>query len=127
MAAGRCRKSPFMHTLFDAGSRVGASDRELLGQFATKRGTMAESAFAALVARHGPMVRRVCRSLLDDPNDAEDAFQAAFLVLARKAGSLTPLNSLATGSSGPASRGQEAEQQAARPRKPEGRRRGGRT
>ena len=43
-----------------------------------------ESAFEVLVMRHGPMVFRVCRDLLDDPHDAQDAFQATFLVLARK-------------------------------------------
>ena len=40
------------------------------------------------MARHGPMVLGVCRQLLRDPNDVEDAFQATFLVLVRKAGSL---------------------------------------
>ncbi len=47
-----------------------------------------ELAFTALVQRHGPMVLAVCRGVLEDPNDADDAFQAAFLLLARKAQSL---------------------------------------
>ncbi len=47
-----------------------------------------EAAFAALVARHGPMVLHVCRQLLGDRHHAEDAFQAVFLVLARKARSI---------------------------------------
>jgi RNA polymerase sigma factor (sigma-70 family) len=54
-----------------------------------------EDAFAALVARHGPMVLALCRRILDNAHDAEDAFQAAFLVLARKAGSLRHPEALA--------------------------------
>jgi RNA polymerase sigma factor (sigma-70 family) len=62
-----------------------AGDADLLARFA-RAGE--ESAFAALVARHGPMVLAVCRRVLADAHAAEDACQAAFLVLARKAGSL---------------------------------------
>jgi RNA polymerase sigma factor (sigma-70 family) len=58
------------------------SDGELLRRFASGRD---ESAFGELLRRHGPMVLRVCRRLIDDRHDAEDAFQATFLVLARKA------------------------------------------
>lgn len=85
---------PGLRALFDAGTVVGLTDGQLLERFTTVRGASAEPAFAALVERHGPMVWRVCRAILDDEHDAEDAFQATFLILVRRAGSLWVRDSL---------------------------------
>ncbi len=75
-------------SLFEGGSVAGLSDRQLLDRFVAHRDAAAEAAFAALVTRHGPMVLHVCRQLLGDHQHAEDAFQAVFLVLARRARSV---------------------------------------
>ncbi len=55
-----------------------------------------DAAFEALVTRHGPMVLRLCRGVLDDPHDAQDAFQATFLVLVRRAGSIQKRESVSS-------------------------------
>lgn len=63
------------------------SDGDLLARYLANRDA---DAFAALVRRHGPMVRGVCRRILRHDHDAEDAFQATFLVLVRKANTIKP-------------------------------------
>src|SRR5262249_37082220 len=68
-----------------ASSSERLSDRQLLERFTLNRD---ESAFAALLERHGGMVLGVCRRVLGCPQTADDAFQATFLVLFKKAGSL---------------------------------------
>jgi hypothetical protein len=62
-----------------------ATDSDLLARFADDRD---EEAFEALVRRHGQAVYGICRRVLSDTHDAEDAFQATFLILARKAASI---------------------------------------
>src|SRR3954447_25173685 len=69
------------------------SDRELLERFV---GTREEAAFTVLIERHGPMVLGVCRRALPNFHDAEDACQATFLVLARKAGSVRKKTALSS-------------------------------
>src|SRR5262245_30542167 len=66
---------------------IDVTDGELLEQFVAERD---ETAFHVLVKRHGSMVLGVCRRLLRHEQDAEDAFQAVFLVLAQKASSISP-------------------------------------
>ncbi len=77
--------------LFDEGTLTGLTDAQLVERFLDRRD---EGAFVALVARHGAMVLAVCRGVLKDPSDAEDAFQATFLVLFRKADGLKSAGSL---------------------------------
>ena len=79
--------------LFTEGATGGLEDGPLLRRFAAG-GEPAERAFAALVERHGPMVYRVCRSILADEHGARDASQATFLVLATKARGLWVKGSL---------------------------------
>ncbi len=83
-----------LSTLFNEGATGAVTDGQLLERFATRRGEASEDAFAALVERHGPVVLRLCRSVLRDEHDAQDAFQATFLVLAQKADSLWVQDSL---------------------------------
>ncbi len=69
-----------LRRLWNAGPVSGLSDARLLEQFIADRD---ELAFDALMTRHGPLVWSVCRSILSDPHDVEDAFQASFLILAQ--------------------------------------------
>jgi RNA polymerase sigma factor (sigma-70 family) len=75
----------FIHGLVVDSDLASQTDNELLKRFLINRD---ENAFEALVQRHGPMVLGVCRRILRNPRDAEDAFQAAFLVFVRKAASI---------------------------------------
>jgi len=72
-----------INRLLADGSVTGFSDSQLLDRFVSGHDA---AAFEALVARHGPMVLSVCRGVLKDLNDAEDAFQATFLILVKKSG-----------------------------------------
>jgi RNA polymerase sigma factor (sigma-70 family) len=74
-----------LQTLFEAGTAAGLPDPLLLERFITGRDG---GAFEAIVARHGPMVLGLCRRMLTNTSDTEDAFQATFLILVRRAGTL---------------------------------------
>jgi RNA polymerase sigma factor (sigma-70 family) len=90
MATSRLRASwRSLESLFNAGALGGMTDGELLECFLGGRDTIGPEAFRILVERHGPMVLGLCRSVVRDPHDADDAFQATFLVLVRKADSIT--------------------------------------
>src|SRR5260370_23818592 len=75
----------YIRKLAGAGQGGESTDGQLLGRFVKNRD---ERAFAAIVERHGPMVLSVCRRLLNWANDVDDVFQAVFLVLVRKSGSI---------------------------------------
>jgi RNA polymerase sigma factor (sigma-70 family) len=80
-----------LQTLFGIGVMGARSDGQLLDRFVERR---EGAVFEAIVRRHGPMVWGVCRRVLRDHHDAEDAVQATFLVLARKAASIMPREKL---------------------------------
>lgn len=77
-----------IHTVFNIGTIGGLTDGELLERFRSSDLEAAELAFAVLIERHAPMVLRVCQSVLHDRHDAEDAFQATFLILVRRSSSI---------------------------------------
>src|SRR5690348_7717051 len=82
-----------MRTIFSLGRVGDRADGELLDWFESHH-AQAEAAFGELVIRHGAMVLDVCRRVLHDPHDAEDAFQATFLILARRTRSIRDRDSL---------------------------------
>ena len=82
--------------LYSLGSVGSLSDGQLLERYlAGDEPAVSEAAFSALVSRHGAMVLSICQRVLQDSNDAHDAFQATFLVLVRKAGSIRRRESVA--------------------------------
>lgn len=85
--ATKCTKNPIrqIQTLFALGSLGALDDAQLLELFLEKNGQDAEDAFAEIVRRHGPLVLGACRRMLDNSHDTDDAFQATFLILSRKA------------------------------------------
>jgi RNA polymerase sigma factor (sigma-70 family) len=83
-----------LRTIFHAGSFAGLTDGQLLERFVTGQGEAADSAFGAIIERHGRIVLSVCKSVLREHHAAQDAFQATFLVLMRKASSLWVRESL---------------------------------
>ena len=89
MATGESRPlAQHLERLWNSGTVSGLSDAELVRRFTSSVGPAAEQAFEALLGRHGPMVLGVCRHILRRPQDVDDAFQATFLVLVRKARSI---------------------------------------
>jgi RNA polymerase sigma factor (sigma-70 family) len=88
--------SDHLQTLFGAGTCAGLTDGELIERFRAAQDEGSEQAFEALVTRHGPMVMGVCRNILRDPVDLHDAFQATFLVLARRADAIRNRDVLAS-------------------------------
>jgi RNA polymerase sigma factor (sigma-70 family) len=89
MATGESRPlAQHLERLWNSGTVSGLSDAELVKRFTSSVGPAAEQAFEALLGRHGPMVLGVCRHILRRPQDVDDAFQATFLVLVRKARSI---------------------------------------
>jgi len=82
--------------LFRDGAFGDVSDEQLVEQFVNGQGEAGDGAFEVLLERHGPMVLRICRTILRDGHDAEDAYQATFLVLARQARSIRHPASLAS-------------------------------
>ena len=92
MSTGRTQSiARRVEKIFRDGTLTGLSDQEVLCRYVNDRDP---AAFEAILGRHGGMVANVCRRILRNPEDAEDAFQATFLALACRAGSLRVAESL---------------------------------
>src|SRR5271154_4907970 len=74
-----------LERLIDPGTVAGLTESQLVARFVDRRDPVA---FEAIVSRHGPMVLSLCRVMLADSNDVDDAFQATFAILIEKARSL---------------------------------------
>ncbi len=94
MVSNRSTLAQPLRMLFHVGTVAGLTDAELLERFASRGHEESELAFAALVERHGTMVHAVIRRVLSNPHDAQDAFQATFLVLLRSVHSIRKRASL---------------------------------
>src|SRR5438093_4199652 len=106
---------PDLGRIFRGETVSGLSEWQLLERYLDRRD---EAAFEALVTRHGPMVLGVCRRMLADQADVEDAFQATFLVLVRRARQLGPRDAIGPWLHGVAARvALRARSQAARRRR----------
>jgi RNA polymerase sigma factor (sigma-70 family) len=84
-----------LDTLLSVGTLGSLSDGQLLDHFRGRRDAAGQDAFRILVERHGAMVLGVCRALVKDPHEAEDAFQATFLVLVRRCESIRQRETIA--------------------------------
>jgi RNA polymerase sigma factor (sigma-70 family) len=93
-----------LRSLWGVGVVSGLNDGQLIDLIKARHGEADELAFQLLIERHGPMVLRVCERILNDPNDAEDAFQATFLVLLRHAHRIRNRGSVASWLHGVAAR-----------------------
>jgi len=87
------RVSKHLQTLFTSGPAGDLADGALLERFLATRD---DASFEVLVARHGPMVLRVCHATLADPVEADDAFQVVFLILVREAATIRSRDSVAS-------------------------------
>ncbi len=91
MPTGRTTTWQRIRSLLGAHSAHSSSDAQLLARYIQERD---DAAFAELTRRHGPLVYGVCRRILGNPHDADDAYQATFLIFAHRAAALRKADSL---------------------------------